>query len=72
MKNTVVTFKQAKEKGERISMLTAYDYSTAKYIDWNNRKDSYVGAYCVYTIPSATAGKTFVVFQLFQRMMIIS
>ena len=26
MKNTVVTFKQAKEKGERISMLTAYDW----------------------------------------------
>lgn len=33
MKNTVVTFKQAKEKGERISMLTAYDYSTAKLMD---------------------------------------
>ena len=33
MKNTVVTFKQAKEKGERISMRTAYDYSTAKLMD---------------------------------------
>ena len=33
MKNTSVTFKQAKEKGEKISMLTAYDYSTAKLID---------------------------------------
>lgn len=33
MKNTVVTFKQAKEKGEKLTMLTAYDYSTAKLID---------------------------------------
>lgn len=33
MKNTVVTFQQAKEKGEKISMLTAYDYSTAKLVD---------------------------------------
>ena len=33
MKNTVVTFRQAKEKGEKLSMLTAYDYSTAKLID---------------------------------------
>ena len=33
MKNTVVTFKQAKAKGEKLSMLTAYDYSTAKLID---------------------------------------
>ena len=32
MKNTVVTFKQAKEKGEKLTMLTAYDYSTAKLI----------------------------------------
>lgn len=33
MKNTVVTFKQAKENGEKLTMLTAYDYSTAKLID---------------------------------------
>lgn len=33
MKNTVLTFKQAKEQGEKLSMLTAYDYSTAKLID---------------------------------------
>ena len=33
MKNTVVTIQQMKEKGEKISMLTAYDYSTAKLID---------------------------------------
>lgn len=32
MKNTAVTFKQAKEKGEKLTMLTAYDYSTAKYL----------------------------------------
>ena len=33
MQNTVITFKQAKEKGEKLTMLTAYDYSTAKLID---------------------------------------
>lgn len=33
MKNTVVTFKEAKKKGEKLSMLTAYDYSTAKLVD---------------------------------------
>lgn len=33
MKNTVMTFKQAKENGEKLTMLTAYDYSTAKLID---------------------------------------
>ena len=33
MKNTVVTFKQAKEKNEKLTMLTAYDYSTAKIMD---------------------------------------
>ncbi|MGN1206157.1 MAG: 3-methyl-2-oxobutanoate hydroxymethyltransferase [Eubacterium sp.] len=33
MKNTVLTFQQAKEKGEKLTMLTAYDYSTAKLID---------------------------------------
>ncbi len=33
MKNTVTTFQNMKEKGEKISMLTAYDYSTAKLID---------------------------------------
>ena len=33
MKNTAVTFKQAKEKKEKLTMLTAYDYSTAKIID---------------------------------------
>ena len=33
MKNTVGTFRAMKEKGEKISMLTAYDYSTAKLVD---------------------------------------
>lgn len=33
MKNTVVTIRQAKEQGEKLTMLTAYDYSMAKLID---------------------------------------
>ncbi len=33
MKNTVATFRQMKESGEKITMLTAYDYSTAKLMD---------------------------------------
>lgn len=33
MKNTVITFKEAKAKGEKITMLTAYDYSMAKIMD---------------------------------------
>ncbi len=33
MKNTVLTFKQAKESGTKLTMLTSYDYSTAKLID---------------------------------------
>ncbi|AWK52048.1 3-methyl-2-oxobutanoate hydroxymethyltransferase [Clostridium beijerinckii] len=33
MKNTVLTFKQAKNEGNKLSMLTAYDYSMAKIID---------------------------------------
>ncbi|MGM0169565.1 3-methyl-2-oxobutanoate hydroxymethyltransferase [Enterococcus sp. AZ135] len=33
MKNTVLTMQAQKEKGEKISMLTAYDYSTAKVMD---------------------------------------
>lgn len=32
-KNTVITFKNAKRKNEKLTMLTAYDYSTAKLID---------------------------------------
>ncbi|QCX33225.1 3-methyl-2-oxobutanoate hydroxymethyltransferase [Caloramator sp. E03] len=33
MKNTVATFKEAKEKGIKLTMLTAYDYSFAKLVD---------------------------------------
>ena len=33
MKNTVATFKKAKEDGKKLSMLTAYDYSTASLLD---------------------------------------
>lgn len=33
MKNTVLTFKKAKENGEKLSMVTAYDYATAKLVD---------------------------------------
>ena len=32
MKNTSVTFKESKNK-EKLTMLTAYDYSTAKLMD---------------------------------------
>ncbi|MDY5576579.1 MAG: 3-methyl-2-oxobutanoate hydroxymethyltransferase [Lachnospiraceae bacterium] len=32
-KNSVVTFKNAKKNGEKLTMLTAYDYSTAKLMD---------------------------------------
>lgn len=33
MKNTISTFKEQKVKGDKITMLTAYDYSTAKLMD---------------------------------------
>lgn len=33
MKNTVATFRQAKQEGAKLTMLTAYDYSTAKLVD---------------------------------------
>lgn len=33
MKNTVSTFREAKQQGTKITMLTAYDYSMAKIID---------------------------------------
>ena len=43
MKNTVLTFKQAKEKGKKLSMLTAYDYSTARLIDESGVNSILVG-----------------------------
>lgn len=33
MANTVVTFQKAKAEGRKLTMLTAYDYSTAKLVD---------------------------------------
>ena len=33
MKNTILTFMDAKRSGEKLTMLTAYDYTTAKIID---------------------------------------
>lgn len=33
MKNTIKTLKEAKQRNEKITMLTAYDYSTAKLMD---------------------------------------
>ena len=33
MKNTSVTFKESKKNGEKMTMLTAYDYTTAKLLD---------------------------------------
>lgn len=43
MKTTVNTFKNAKEKKEKITMLTAYDYSTAKLIDESGVESILVG-----------------------------
>ena len=33
MKNTVQTIRKQKEEGDKITMLTAYDYSTARLMD---------------------------------------
>ena len=33
MKNTIMTFKEAKRMGNKISMITAYDYTTACLVD---------------------------------------
>lgn len=43
MKNTILTFKELKEKQEKITMLTAYDYSTAKLIDESGVNSILVG-----------------------------
>lgn len=43
MKNTVLTFAKAKEEGTKISMITAYDYSTAKLIDESGVNSILVG-----------------------------
>lgn len=33
MKTTVLTFRKMKRQGEKISMLTCYDYTTARLMD---------------------------------------
>lgn len=43
MKNSVATFRQMKEAGTKISMLTAYDYSTAKLVDESGVNSILVG-----------------------------
>lgn len=43
MKNTVLTFKEAKKKGEKLTMLTAYDYTTAKIVDESGINSILVG-----------------------------
>lgn len=43
MKNTVFTFQNAKAKGEKLSMLTCYDYSTAKLVDQSGVNSILVG-----------------------------
>lgn len=43
MKNTVTTYQKAKEEGKKLSMLTAYDYSTAKLMDESGVNSILVG-----------------------------
>ncbi|MBC2576661.1 3-methyl-2-oxobutanoate hydroxymethyltransferase [Peptostreptococcus canis] len=43
MKNTVLTFRDAKIKGEKLTMLTAYDYTTAKIVDESGVNSILVG-----------------------------
>lgn len=43
MKNTAITFKDAKKTGQKLSMLTAYDYSTAKLMDQSGINGILVG-----------------------------
>jgi len=43
MRNTVLTFKNSKKEGKKLSMLTAYDYSTAKLFDECNINGILIG-----------------------------
>lgn len=43
MKNTALTFKKAKEDGEKLTMITAYDYTTAKLVEKSNINSILVG-----------------------------
>lgn len=47
MKNTVTTFQNMKEKKEKITMLTAYDYSTAKQLLEDAKAVEETGAFAV-------------------------
>ena len=43
MKNTVITFQKAKEERKKLTMLTAYDYSTARLVDESGVNSILVG-----------------------------
>ena len=43
MKTTTADFSAMKERGEKISMITAYDYSTAKLVDASGINSILVG-----------------------------
>ena len=43
MKNTTISFQNAKDAGDKITMLTAYDYSMAKLMDECEIDGSLVG-----------------------------
>ena len=43
MKNTVLTFKEAKKNKDKLTMLTAYDYTTAKLFDESGINSILVG-----------------------------
>ena len=43
MKNTAITFKEAKQKGEKLTMITAYDYTVASLVEKSNINSILVG-----------------------------
>jgi len=43
LKKNIITFQKLKDNGEKIAMLTAYDYSTAQVIDSANIDGILVG-----------------------------
>ena len=45
MKNTVLSFQKAKKDGQKLTMLTAYDYSTAK-LGKNGENTAFKHNYC--------------------------
>ena len=62
MKNTVTTFKQAKQEGTKLTMLTAYDYSTAKLVDEAGVNAILVGAEIAIVSTPDAFWKSFVLF----------